>query len=307
MIEATLYSDPACPWAYSESPAIRVIEWRYKDQLRWELIVIGLTEDASQYVARGYTPLRGALGQAHFRRRYGMPFAATPKARVSATARACRAIVAAKLQNPGTEFEVYRALQLANFTTPLVLDDDEQLRAVLAEVPGVDADAAIAALDSPEITEVYTSNRESTRSAEGSAAELQGKTATTDGPVRFTAPSIVFSSNGTSLTAGGFQPVEAYDVLVANLDPTLHREPPPETPAPLLEYFDYGLTTQEVAALMTSGNDTPDRAAAEAALLELLADGSAVRQPLGDDALWKASTVAAVPASDARQHAVTTA
>jgi len=178
---------------------------------------------------------------------------------------------------------------------------------VLAEVPGVDADAAIAALDSPEITEVYTSNRESTRSAEGSAAELQGKTATTDGPVRFTAPSIVFSSNGTSLTAGGFQPVEAYDVLVANLDPTLHREPPPETPAPLLEYFDYGLTTQEVAALMTSGNDTPDRAAAEAALLELLADGSAVRQPLGDDALWKASTVAAVPASDARQHAVTTA
>ncbi|HEY2201721.1 MAG TPA: hypothetical protein VGH56_07525, partial [Solirubrobacteraceae bacterium] len=73
MISATLYSDPACPWAYSESPALRVIEWRYRDQLKWELIVIGLTEDASQYVARGYTPLRGALGQLRFRR-YGMPF-----------------------------------------------------------------------------------------------------------------------------------------------------------------------------------------------------------------------------------------
>ena len=24
MIDATLYSDPACPWAYSESPALRV-------------------------------------------------------------------------------------------------------------------------------------------------------------------------------------------------------------------------------------------------------------------------------------------
>jgi hypothetical protein len=284
-----------------------VIEWRYKDQLKWELIVIGLTEDASQYVARGYTPLRGALGQLRFRDRYGMPFAPAPKPRVSATARACRAIVAAKLQNPGTEFDVYRAIQLANFTTPLVLEDDEQLRSVLAEVPGVNADEAIAALDFPEVTEVYQRNRAATRSAQGSAAELQGKTATTDGPVRFTAPSIVFSLNGTSLVAGGFQPVEAYDVLIANLDPTVHREAAPETPAPLLEYFEHGLTTAEVAALMTSGNDKPDRAAAEAGLLKLLADGSAVRQPLGDDALWKASTVAAGSGADDRQAAVTAA
>ena len=87
--------------------------------------------------------------------------------------------------------------------------------------------------------------------------------------------------------AGGFQPVEAYDVLVANLDPTLHREPPPETPEPLLDRFPDGLTTQEVAALMTADNDAPDRAAAEAALLELVAAGAAVREPLGDDALWK--------------------
>jgi len=36
--------------------------WRYGDGLRWRLVLIGLTEDASQYVARGYTPLRGALG-----------------------------------------------------------------------------------------------------------------------------------------------------------------------------------------------------------------------------------------------------
>ena len=81
----------------------------------------------------------------------------------------------------------------------------------------------------------------------------------------------MFEPNGTQLVAGGFQPVEAYDVLVANLDPTLHREPPPETPAPLLERFPDGLTTQEVAALMAHGNDEPDRAAAEAALLELVA------------------------------------
>ena len=288
MIDATIYSDPACPWAYSESPALRVIEWRYRDQLKWGLVVIGLTEDASQYVKRGYTPLRGALGQLRFRR-YGMPFSPAPKSRVSATARACRAIVAARLANPGSEWRVFRALQLANFNGPLVLEDDKQLRDVLAGIDGLDADQIVAALDSPQVSEAYEHDRAQTRRAAGSAAELQGKTAATDGPVRFTAPSVVFSSNGTKLVAGGFQPVEAYDVVIANLDPTLRREPPPETPLALLEYFDLGLTTQEVAALMTAGNDAVDRAAAERALIELVADGSAVREPLGDDALWKAA------------------
>ena len=289
MINATLYSDPACPWAYSESPALRVIEWRYGDQLDWKLVVVGLTESADQYAKRGYTPVRGALGQLHFRNRYGMPFAPEPKARLSATARACRAVVAARLQSPGSEWAVFRAIQLANFTGPLVLEDDDMLRDVLREVPGVDADAIVAALDSPEVTEAYQADKADTRKAAGSAAELQGKTATTDGPVRFTAPSIVFQSNGTSLVAGGFQPVEAYDILVTNLDPTLTRQAPPETPAPLLEAFPGGLTTQEVAALMTQGNDAPDRRAAEAALIELVADGKATRTSLGDDALWQAA------------------
>jgi predicted DsbA family dithiol-disulfide isomerase len=288
MITATLYSDPACPWAYSESPALRVMEWRYGDQLDWKLVLVGLTESAEQYAARGYTPLRGALGQLSFRR-YGMPFSPAPKARLSATARACRAVVAARLANPGSEWGVFRAIQLANFTTPLVLEDDDQLRDALDGLPGVDAGAIVAALDAPEITEAYEADKAQTRTAAGSAAELQGKTATTDGPVRFTAPSIVFQSNGTALVAGGFQPVEAYDVLVANLDPTLRRAAPPETPEPLLAAFPGGLTTQEVAALMTNGNDAPDRRAAEAALIELVSAGRAARLSLGDDALWIAA------------------
>jgi predicted DsbA family dithiol-disulfide isomerase len=286
VISATLFSDPACPWAYSESPALRVLEWRYGDQLDWRLVLIGLTERASQYEERGYTPLRGALGQVRFRR-YGMPFAPHPKDRVSATARACRAVVATRLAHPGSEWAAFRALQLANFTTGLLLDDDKQLRDVLRTVPGIDADAIISSLHSPEVTEAYNRDRQETRVAAGSAAELQGKTATTDGPVRFTAPSIVFRANGTQLVAGGFQPVEAYDVLVANLDPTLDRRLPPKAPEPLLHHFRGGVTTQEVAALMTPNNGTPDRAAAEGALLELVAEGRAVREALGDDALWK--------------------
>jgi predicted DsbA family dithiol-disulfide isomerase len=287
MIQATLYSDPACPWAYSAVPALRVIEWRYGDQLDWRLVLVGLSEDTSRYERLGFTPLRGALSQAQFRRRYGMPFAPAPKPRLSASSRACRAVVAARLDDPGSEWRVFRALQLANFTTSLLLDDDAQLAEALERLDGIDGSALVARIDARDVIEAYERDKAETRSAAGSAAELQGKTRVSDGPVRFTAPSLALAQNGTRLVAGGFQPVEAYDVLVANLDPGLRRQPVPETPEPLLERFRDGLTTQEVAALMTDGNDRPDRAAAEAALLELVAAGRATRQPLGDDALWR--------------------
>jgi 2-hydroxychromene-2-carboxylate isomerase len=288
MIAATLYSDPACPWAYSANPALRVIEWRYGEQLDWRLVLIGLIEDASQYEARGYTPERAALGQLRFRR-FGMPFSPSPKARISATARACRAVVAARILDPGSEWRVFRALALANFTTPLLLDEDTQLADALDAVPGLRGREIVAMLDAPEVSEAYGRDRAESRTAAGSPTELQGKTAASDGPVRYTAPSVVFERDGRRLEAGGFQPVEAYDVLVANLDPTLSREPVPPSPAPLLQRFGDGLTTQEVTALLTEGNDAPDRPAAEAALIELVASGDAVRRPLGDDALWQAA------------------
>jgi acyl-CoA reductase-like NAD-dependent aldehyde dehydrogenase len=42
--------------AYSALPAHTTLRWRYGEQLRWTLVMIGLTEDAGQYAARGYTP-----------------------------------------------------------------------------------------------------------------------------------------------------------------------------------------------------------------------------------------------------------
>jgi len=264
-----------------------VIEWRYRDQLDWRLVVVGLSEDTSRYASHGYTPLRMASGHLRFRDRYGMPFASEPKSGLSASSPACRAIVSARLHYPGSEWRVFRALQLANFNQGLLFDDSDAMLRVLSGVPGIDAGEVLGAIDAPEVIAEYERDKAETRTAEGSATELQGKAGNSDGKVRYTAPSVVFeTSDGRRLEAGGFQPVEAYDVLVCNLDPTLDRREPPETPAPLLEYFDGGLSTQEVAALMTRGNDAPDRMAAEAALIELVGNGEAVRQPLGDDALW---------------------
>jgi hypothetical protein len=109
--------------------------------------------------------------------------------------------------------------------------------------------------------------------------------------VRFTAPSIVFERDGMRLVAGGWQPLLAYDVLIANLDPAVAHTPPPESPQPLLERFPDGLTTAEVALLLAGGPDpTADLEAAEGALVELVAEGRAERIPLGGDALWVAAS-----------------
>ena len=288
MIEATLYTDAACPWAYSANPALRVLEWRYRDQLSWRLVMIGLREDVTAAYARSFDPARAVLGHHTFRERYGMPFGLVPKERPAGTGRGCRAVVAARLLDSGSEWRVLRALQFAQFTTPLLLDDDERIREALAGFPGIDADEIVARLDDPEIAEAYERDKAEARSAAGTAAEAQGKTSTSDGPVRFTAPSIVFELDGRRLVAGGWQPPLAYDVLLANLEPTLERTPPPTTPEPLLEYFSDGLTTAEVAALLADGPDPiPDLNAAERTLLDLGAQGNVVRVPLGQDAVWR--------------------
>jgi 2-hydroxychromene-2-carboxylate isomerase len=288
VIEVTHFSDPCCPWAYSASPALAVLRWRYGSQLDWQLVTIGLTESADQYASRGYTPTRAALGYMRFRR-FGMPFATAPRARTSATARACRAIVATRLLDPKREYEVFRALQFAQFTSTLVLDDPGDIATALELVSGLDAQAIVGALDSEQVSAAYEADRALSRTAVGGPTEFQGKSAQSDGPVRFTAPSLILRAGERTLEGGGFQPVEAYDVLIANLDPTLDRKLPPESPLDALESFPEGLVTQEVAAIMTSGNDAPDRVAAESALVELAGEGRARRVALGDDALWLAN------------------
>jgi 2-hydroxychromene-2-carboxylate isomerase len=288
-IRTTLYSDPACPWAYSATPALSVLRWRYRDQLDWSLVTIGLRDTTDALGASGYSTARQATGSRRFRDRYGMPFAAAPRTRLVATGRACRAVVASRLAHPGREFAVLRALAFAWFNSSLLLDEDAAIAAALAEIDGIDAGALVAALDSAEVNDAYEADKAQARSAAGGPTEFQGKAAVSDGLVRYTAPSVIFEADGRRLEAGGFQPLEAYDVLLANLDTTLRRLGPPEDPLELLEYFSEGLCTEEIAVLLADNLIDVDRAAAEDGLLALLADGRATRTPLGDDAIWRAA------------------
>jgi protein-disulfide isomerase-like protein with CxxC motif len=286
MIDVTHFSDPGCPWAYSASPALATLRWRYGDQLRWTLVMIGLAEDPALYAERGYTPKRAAIGYTTFRR-FGMPFQIAPKAGLSATSPACRAVVATRLAAPELQDAAFRALQFAQFTTTGLFDDGELLPAALGTVDGLDAAAVAAAIEGPDVREAYEADRARARTAAGSPTEFQDRAANTDGAVRYTAPSLIFeAADGRRLEAGGFQPIEAYDVVVANLDPTLARRAPAEDPVDALAAFPYPLATAEVAAIMAEHLVSPDVEKTERALIAAAAEGRAVHRPAGDGALW---------------------
>ncbi len=285
-IKARLFTDPSCPWGYSASPALRRIEWRYRDQIEWQLSTIGLTDPVE--APPKPSPVEYANAWLRLRDRFGMPFAVEPKIRKATSSRACQAIVATRMLQPGFEWRVLRTLQLLQFNTPLLLDDESQLQAALSSVEDLNLDLVMAALDSPEVQKAYRADWNAARDPAGGAASLQRKTVVAQGIERHSAPSIIFSRDGRSIEAGGFQPVQAYDVIVANLGPELNRMRPAEEALDALALYPGGLTTQEVAAIMSDCNEMPDRAGTERELITLLAERRVKRIPMGDDAIWLA-------------------
>ena len=251
--------------------------------------MIGLSETTDRYAARGYTPAHRAAGWRTFEARFGMPFTLEVKPRMTATSRACRAIVAAREIDPALGERALRELQLMHFASARLLDDDADLRHALGHVPGLDAEAAVGSIDTPEVLALYEADRQQARSADGSPTQAQNRSSTSDGPVRFTAPSIIFEHHdGRRLEVGGFQPFEAYDTALANLEVSLDRRPPPADPLEALSAFPDGLTTAELAAVLRPSDLVDaDLAATEAQLVALSGDEGLTCEPVGGDALWR--------------------
>ena len=283
-ILVTHYTDPGCPWAYSAEPFIRALEWRYGDGLEWRVAMIGLAEDVRRYVDLGYTGEKMTQWHIDYRDRFGMPFSTAPRERAAATGLACRLVVSARRQGHEAADAVLRAFRFSWFTDPRPHDSLEVLEPLVRAVPGIDADAVLAGLDDPAVEEAYVADKRLSRTILPPAS-AQGKTANSDGEERYTAPSLTFELGDELLVAAGWQPLAAYDVCIANLDPSLPQRGP-EGPERTLPHFPRGLTTYELALLNTARNDEPDRAGTEAELIALAAAGKARRVAVGSDALW---------------------
>ena len=262
-ISTTLYTDAGCPWAYSANPALRVLEWRYGSQLDWRLVMIGLTRGRRAVRrARLHAASVGARPDPVPPLRHAV-LARTRKARVSATAPGCRAVVAARLLKPGSEWDALRALQFAQFTTLLVLTTRSTSAASGGARAGrIDASDVLAATRRGRRSGLPArQGRDAQRRRQ--PAESQGKTRQSDGPVRYTAPSVVFERDGTPPDGGRVADDRRLRRAGRQPRPDARTARPALRPGELLTVFPSGLTTAGGHALVTEPNDALDRPATE--------------------------------------------
>ena len=58
MLRIDLFTDPACPFAFSHEPVRWRLRWLYGDAVAWRPRMIGLADSIGEMEARGLTPAR---------------------------------------------------------------------------------------------------------------------------------------------------------------------------------------------------------------------------------------------------------
>jgi predicted DsbA family dithiol-disulfide isomerase len=292
-VDVTHFTDPTCPWCYGAEPTLRALEHRYGDGLLWRNVMVGLREDTSDLEAAGVRPETRARGWLWLAERFGVPVSEAPRARLTHSGLACRAVKAAELQSPELGAAYLRRLRTLHFATTRLVDDEDDLVAAAGEVPGLDGGRLRAALHDGTAEAAYLADWRETRALPPRVRTVAGAQARVvpmpDGGARAGAPTLVFERDGAVLVAAGWQPLPAYDLCVANLAPDLPRRGVPSL-AEALASDPGGLTTAELARLVADDEDEPDLDETREALDALVATGEAERVPLADDALWRIRT-----------------
>ena len=289
MIKATVFNDAACPWGYSANPAFRVLEWRYGDQIEWRLVVIGLRDEVGRAMRERFDPAL-VTRLTKFRDRYRMPFALAEGARGSHRARLSRG----RRCSPSLSRD--RVPRPAGIATGELHDRAPARRrrpdsrgAHRARRDRCRRDRRAARRSGGRRCIRTRQGRSPKRSRNGSRSAGQSLDRR-EGSRSLHRSLGHLRARRTAACRRRLATQLAYDLCIANLDPTAARTPPPETAEPLLSRFPDGLTTAEIAALLAPGPDyVPDHAAAEQQLLTLVANGAALRTQLGDDPLWQAA------------------
>src|SRR3954470_16395381 len=125
----TLFTDPACPFAFSAEPVRLQLRWHYGDGLRWTVRMIVLTREPGEAE-------KLAEGAPNLQRSHGMPIDPRPYPRSASSEPACRAVVAAREHAPERAEALLRRLRVRVMTGGVV-DDPELIRAAAREA-GID-------------------------------------------------------------------------------------------------------------------------------------------------------------------------
>jgi predicted DsbA family dithiol-disulfide isomerase len=260
-VGVTLFTDPACPFAFSAEPVRWALRWRYGDALRWTTRMIVLTREPGEAE-------KLAQGAPGLQRRHGMPIDPRPLERPASSEPACRAFVAARLHAPGRADALLRRLRV-NAMLGGLLDDPELLRRSAGEA-GIDAAALERWAAGDDVGAALEEDAAAARDPLPAARALDHRLGGPPGERRYTAPSYVIGG----WAVPGFNPVALYELAIANVAPELRPAPAPAGAAELLAWAGEPLATAEVALV---------RAALEA---------EAVEHPAGKDAYWSLASAA---------------
>lgn len=283
-LSITEFTDPACPFAWSAEPHRRRLEWLFGEQLEWNLRMVGLADSPEEYTDSGFTPERLSGALRALSERHHMPMDTSLRPRVSATVPACRAVVATRLNDPQRERAILRRLRVRHFAGEL-LDEQSTLEGAAADV-GIEPIAISEWMADPATEEALHEDLHLTRHPSPEALALRHKLASWSEGWRYTCPSyeVVRESDGARISAPGFQPLESYEVAIANLLPDAERREDPQSVEEVLAWADEPLASIEVAVVcaieLEQAREDLGRVAEEA--------------HLGFDGLWSLSTTAAM-------------
>jgi predicted DsbA family dithiol-disulfide isomerase len=271
-LQITLFTDPACPFAFSAEPVRLALRWRYGDALDWRLRMIVLTLEPGE-------DEKLAQGAPGLQRRYGMPIAPHPYPRSFSSEPACRAVVAIReyCGERGAAL-VLRALRVRAMAGGL-LDDEQLIRSAGTEA-GVYPSDLRHWMASAGTETALRADIAAARHPSPGARALDHKLGGPPEQRRYTAPSYELSNGERSISVPGFNPAEVYETAIANLAPDARRRDPPADVSELLNWADVPLATAEVVEIM-------QRSAQE--VRDALAQVATPR-PAGADMYWTASS-----------------
>jgi predicted DsbA family dithiol-disulfide isomerase len=262
-----LFTDPACPFAFSAEPVRQRLRWHYGDGLVWtpRMIVLTLERGEAQMLAQGAPTLQ---------RRFGMPINPAPYPRPASSEPACRAVVAARLRAPDRAESLLRCLRVRVMQGGLL--DDPTLISAAARDAGIDPATLSAWAASDDVAAALQADVAAARDPPASARAMDHKLGGPPEQRRYTAPTYVIGA----IAVPGFNPVETYEVAIAHAAPQLPRRPRPSSVEDVLSWADEPLATAEIALILQTDIEKARDALRRVARFE----------PAGADGYWTPPT-----------------
>jgi len=278
-IRITEYTDPGCPWAWNAEPIRARLDFLYGDCLEWRVKMVGLSDEprtGDDYDAQAVSERLRSMSRKH-----PMPIDTRPRAYGAATLPACRLVVGAKLHRPDQVRRVLRQLRVRNFSGEQ-LDAPETLEAVATDA-GISVTEAQSWQQDPQVEEALRADMAAARQPAPAARALDHKLGNWSGGRRYTCPSYeVAREDGACIAIPGFQPLAAYEIVLANMAPGMERREAPSSASEVLEWSAIPMATAEVAAVMDTDFTSAREQLARVAQLE----------PVGADGFWRVRVAA---------------